>query len=314
VVTQLDPAKAIERPLDILVSAATDVGGRSENEDAIAYSELPDIDLGDGQMVPSMMLVLADGMGGHQRGEVASQLAIDTVRDVILADPLGDVVPLLKQAFRRANDQVFAGWQGEGQAQMMGTTLIATIIRGKYATVASIGDSRAYLIRAGRAQQITRDHTLVADQVAQGLMTPDEARESPHRNIVLHALGHRQKLDSKLPNVFEFTLLDEDRLMLSSDGFNDVVPDPDIARIVLENPPDVVADRLVSIAKERGTNDNVSAIVATAMARPDLTAANAATASLGTPSEGAGLSSAMFIVAGVVMVLILAAILAYILL
>lgn len=257
------------------------------------------------------MLALADGMGGHQRGEVASQLAVDTTKDVILADPAGDVVPLLKQAFRRANDQIFAAWQPEGQSQMMGTTLIATIIRGKYATVASIGDSRAYLIRAGRAQQITRDHTLVADQVAQGLMTAEEARESPHRNIVLHALGHRQKLDSRLPNVFEFTLLEEDRLLICSDGFNDVVPDDEIARIVLDYDPDQVAQRLVSVAKERGTNDNVSAIVATAMPKPDLVMANAPTASLSKRGAGSDLGPIVYIAASVVVAIIAIVLLAY---
>jgi protein phosphatase len=223
-------------------------------------------------------------------------------------------VPLLKQAFRRANDQVFAGWQGQGQAQMMGTTLIASIIRGKYATVASIGDSRAYLVRAGRAQQITRDHTLVADQVAQGLMTPEEARDSPHRNIVLHALGHRQKLDSRLPNVFEFTLLEDDRLIICSDGFNDVVPDEDLARIVLETPTDRVADRLVSVAKERGTSDNVSAIVATAVPRPDFTLANAQTASLGRANGDSVINQTVVLIIGVVLALVLAAVLAYLLL
>ena len=249
-------------------------------------------------------------MGGHQRGEVASQLAVDTTLDVVLSDPVGDVVPLLKQAFRRANDQIFAGWQGQGQSEMMGTTLIASIIRGKYATVASIGDSRAYLVRAGRAQQITRDHTLVADQVAQGLMTADEARDSPHRNIVLHALGHRQKLDSRLPNVFELTLLEEDRLIICSDGFNDVVPDEDIARIVLEADPESVATRLVSIARERGTNDNVSAIVATAMPKPDLLLANAPTASLAKDGQG-GLNPIALLIAGMIAVLIIAVVLAY---
>jgi len=310
VVTQLDPARVTERPLDLRVAYSTDPGGRANNEDAIAVSELPDFDTGDGLPVEAMMLALADGMGGHQRGEVASQLAVDTTRDVILADPAGDVVPLLKQAFRRANDQIFAGWQAEGQAQMMGTTLIATIIRGKYATVASIGDSRAYLIRAGKAQQITRDHTLVADQVAQGLMTADEARESPHRNIVLHALGHRQKLDSRLPNVFEFTLLEEDRLLICSDGFNDVVPDDEIARIVLEYDPELVAARLVSVAKERGTSDNVSAIVATAMPKQDLAMANAPTASLSKRSGG-DMGPIVYIGASVIVAIIAIVLLAY---
>jgi len=310
VVTQLDPSRVAERQLDIRVSIATDVGGRTNNEDAVLFSDLPDVDLGEGQIVESMLLALADGMGGHQSGEIASQLAIDTTRDVVLADPVGDVVPLLKQAFRRANDQIFSAWQSEGQAGMMGTTLIVAILRGKYATVASIGDSRAYLVRAGRAKQITRDHTLVADQVAQGLMTAEEARDSPHRNIVLHALGHRQKLDSRLPNVFELTLLEEDRLIICSDGFNDYVADDDLARIVLEPNPEEMANRLVSIAKERGTNDNVSAVVATVLSKQDLTLATMQTASLA-KADKAPIGPVVFIVGSVAAAVIALLILAY---
>ena len=187
-VTPLAIAPAVETRLDIRISSATDIGGRTENEDAIAVRELQPVDLGDGEVVDGLLLALADGMGGHQRGEVASQIAIDTVQDVFTSDPAGDIVPLLKQAFRRANELIYGTWKGESPAQLMGTTLVVAATRGKYATIASIGDSRAYLIRAGRLQQITRDHSLVAEQVAQGNMTPEEARESPHRNIITHAL------------------------------------------------------------------------------------------------------------------------------
>lgn len=262
-VTPLAIAPAAETRLDIRISSTSDVGGRTDNEDAIAVCELDPVDLGDGELVDGLLLALADGMGGHQRGEVASQLAIDTVQDVFASDPAGDIVPLLKQAFRRANELIYASWKGETPAQLMGTTLVVAATRGKYATIASIGDSRAYLIRAGRLQQITRDHSLVAEQVAQGNMTPEEARESPHRNIITHALGHKPKLDSKMPNVFEITLLEDDRLLLLTDGFFDVVPDEDLLRLTLDTDSDKVAERLTGVAKERGTTDNVSAIIAT---------------------------------------------------
>jgi protein phosphatase len=307
VATQLAAPATIERQLDITVSSATDVGGRAENEDAIAVRELEPIDLGDGEMVEGLLLALADGMGGHQRGEVASQIAIDTIQEVFATDPAGDVVPLLKQAFRRANELIQASWHGQAQSQMMGTTLVVAATRGKYATIASIGDSRAYLIRAGRLQQITRDHSLVAEQVAQGHMTPEEARDSPHRNIITHALGHKARLDSRMPNVFEITLLEEDRLLLLSDGFFDVIPDEDLLRLTLEENPQSVATRLVGVAKERGTTDNVSAIVATAIPRPNLALATAQTSALSRKSD-----TPILPIAAAILILALLAVIAFV--
>ena len=279
-VTQLAPTVAPERQLDIRISSASDVGGRPENEDAVAVSDLQAVDLGDGVELPGFLVAIADGMGGHQRGEVASRIAVDTIQEVFASDPAADVVPLLKQAFRRANELIYGNWHGQSPSEMMGTTLVVAATRGKYATVASIGDSRAYLVRAGRLQQITRDHSLVAEQVAQGNMTAEEARESPHRNIITHALGHKPKLDSKMPNIFEITLLEEDRLLLLTDGFFDVVPDADLLRLTLDAQPAEIAQKLVSVAKERGTTDNVSAVVATAVPRPNLAMATAQTSAL----------------------------------
>lgn len=279
-VTQKQAATVPEQQLEIRTSAVTDVGGRAENEDAILVRELDPIDLGDGIPQRGLLLAVADGMGGHERGEVASRLAIETIQEVFLADPAGDVVPLVKQAFRRANEVIFAAWQDELPAQLMGTTLIVAATRGKYATIASIGDSRAYLARAGRLQQITRDHTLVADQVEQGHMTAEEARESPHRNIMTHALGQKARLDSKLPNVFELTLLEEDRLFICTDGVYDVVPDDDLLTVVLDQNVEQVAARVVAVAKERATTDNVSAVVASVLPTRDYTLVTAPTAAL----------------------------------
>ncbi|HQY29786.1 MAG TPA: hypothetical protein PK691_00770, partial [Thermomicrobiales bacterium] len=140
--------------------------------------------------------------------------------------------------------------------------------------------------------------------------TAEEARDSPHRNIVLHALGHRQKLDSRLPNVFELTLLEEDRLIICSDGFNDYVADDDLARIVLEPNPEGMANRLVSIAKERGTNDNVSAVVATVLSKQDLTLATMQTASLA-KADKAPIGPVVYIVGSVAAAVIALLILAY---
>jgi protein phosphatase len=303
----LATAPTAERQLDIRISSATDVGGRNENEDAIVVLGLQPIDLGAGELADGFLMAVADGMGGHERGEVASRIAIDTIQEVFAADPAGDIVPLVKQAFRRANELIYNAWKNETPAQLMGTTLVVAATRGKYATIASIGDSRAYLIRAGRLQQITRDHSLVAEQVAQGNMTPEEARESPHRNIITHVLGHKLKLDSKMPNVFEITLLEDDRLLLLTDGFFDVVPDDDLLRLTLDAEPESIATRLTGVAKERGTTDNVSAIVATVVPRPNLALATAQTTAL---SRRTG-PPIVPIAAAILLILFLLAVIAY---
>jgi protein phosphatase len=245
----------------MVVAMATDVGGRESNEDALLVEELGLPATTEGEPEPAYLLAIADGMGGYERGEVASKMAIEVVREMFLTDPGADTALLLKQAFRRANERIYENGQGGNPPAMMGTTLVVTAARGKYATIASIGDSRAYLARANRITQITKDHSLVAEQVAQGLMTAEEARESPHRNILTHALGHRPKLDSKMPNIFEITLLPEDRLLLCTDGFSDVVPDSDLLNALVTTNESETADRLVRLAVERGASDNVTAVV-----------------------------------------------------
>jgi serine/threonine protein phosphatase PrpC len=222
---------------------------------------LPAVGVGVGATDGGYLAGVADGMGGYQRGEVASQMAIDTVKEMFDEDPGADAALLLKQAFRRANERIYENGQGASPSAMMGTTLIVAATRGKYATIANIGDSRAYLARANRLTQITKDHSFVADQVAVGAMTELEARESPHRNILTHALGHRPKLDAKIPNIFEITLLPGDHLLLCTDGFHDVVQENDLLNVLLTTEPESAAERLVDLANERGTTDNVTAVV-----------------------------------------------------
>jgi serine/threonine protein phosphatase PrpC len=240
---------------------ATAIAGRETNEDAMLVRELAAVGAGDSAIEGGYLLAIADGMGGYQRGEVASQMAIQVIDEMFANDPGADTALLLKQAFRRANDRIYENGQGAVPPAMMGTTMVVAAMRGKYATIGSIGDSRAYLVRANRITQITKDHSLVAEQVAQGAMTADEARESPHRNILLHALGHRPKLDSKMPNIFEIMLLPEDRLLICTDGFFDVMSDSDLLNLVTTTSVDSVAKRLVDTAVERGASDNVTAVV-----------------------------------------------------
>ncbi len=250
-----------ERDVRLAIGSATDAGGREENEDALFAGDLAPA-VGDLAGTEAVRLIaVADGMGGYQRGEVASAIAIDTLRKVLVEIDTTDPAAALKQAFRRANQAIFADGIANGAPAEMGTTLVAGLIRGKYATIANVGDSRAYLVRADRLTQITKDHSLVEEEVARGALTTDQARRSPHRNILTHALGNQERLDGKLPNIFELTLLPEDRLLLCSDGFHGVVPEADMVGVLLTTEAAGAAKRLVALAVERGTTDNVSAVV-----------------------------------------------------
>jgi protein phosphatase len=252
-----------ESTIDIKISvgAATSVGGRTENEDAILVRPLDPVGVGPGSQQAGYLLAVADGMGGHEGGEIASRLAVETLDSAFKDAAEPDVAATMKSAFRRANARIFSEGSGAGDATSMGTTMVACAVRGKYATIASVGDSRAYLVRASRLTQITQDHTLVAQQLAQGELTADQAKRSPARNQLMHALGHRERLHSSMPSIFEVTLLPEDRLFLCSDGFYDVVEDGDIVDTVGRLGPDDAAKALTTLATERKTTDNVSAIV-----------------------------------------------------
>ncbi|MGH2560976.1 MAG: PP2C family protein-serine/threonine phosphatase [Thermomicrobiales bacterium] len=266
--TERLPAPVLdEDELRVAVGFATDPGGRADNEDAVYVGEFPVSGASAGEQT-GWLLAVADGMGGHEGGEIASKIAIDTLKDVLAAGSSSDAetAQLLKQAFRRANEKIFSQGQGQPDEAGMGTTLVAAATRGKYATIANVGDSRAYLIRANRLTQITKDHSLVAQQITEGSLSAALARKSAQRNILTHALGQKERLDSKLPGIFEITLLPDDRLLLCSDGFYDVASDDDLINTLLDTKPEVAAPSLVALAKVRGTSDNVTAVVASVRA------------------------------------------------
>jgi serine/threonine protein phosphatase PrpC len=239
----------------LVIGAATDPGPvREQNEDSVYFSEqtpeAPD---------EPVLLLVADGMGGYQRGEVASRMAIDTMVEG-LTGKIGDDIPLLlKQTIRQANEQIYEGGSAEGEHNMMGTTLVAGVVKGVDITIANVGDSRAYLIRANRLTQISQDHSLVAEQVAMGAMTEQEARDSHHKNIITRALGHRQKVDI---DIFELKLLPDDRVLFSTDGLHDYVDEDELIGILTTESPDEASREIVSRAISGGSTDNVTALIA----------------------------------------------------
>lgn len=248
--------------LRLAIAAETDAAGRSENQDVALAMVLGAGPANGGE---DFLLLVADGMGGEPAGDVASRIAADTLRDAFPNAPEGDLGQALRQAFRQANEAVYQAAATEPAYTGMGTTLTAALLHGRYATVAHVGDSRAYLLRGDGLTQVTRDHTLVAEEVAQGRLTAEAARNDPRRNILSRVIGTNARLDSKLPSIFELTLLPGDRLLLCSDGLYDVLDDVDMHRALLGQEPDSAAQSLVALAKERGTRDNATAVVAAAI-------------------------------------------------
>lgn len=245
----------------ILAGGVSDTGRvRQVNEDMVRLAEpnSPEV------QASGFLTVVADGMGGHQHGEVASQLAVEALFETFYAHTSRDGVDAaLKRGFRVANERIIAasasmGAGGGADGGSMGTTLVATAIVGDALTVANVGDSRAYLLRAESATQITRDHSLVAEQVASGVITPEEARDSHQRNIITRALGHRPKLDV---DIFEIALLPDDRVILCSDGVHGHVELEEFAELGARGEPEAASRALIELALERGSTDNVSAAV-----------------------------------------------------
>jgi serine/threonine protein phosphatase PrpC len=249
--------------LRVAVAAESDAAGRAENQDvALALALQPASATAPAE---DFLLLVADGMGGEPAGDVASDIASHTMRDEFPALPSGDVGQALKQAFRKANEAIFREAEAEPDRTGMGTTLTAALLQGRYATIAHVGDSRAYLLRGDGLTQVTRDHSLVEDEVAGGRMSKTAARNDPRRNILTHSLGSSARLDSKLPSIFELTLLPGDRLLLCTDGLYDVLDDVDLRRALAGTDPGEAVRSLVQLAKERNTRDNATAVVAAAI-------------------------------------------------
>lgn len=215
---------------------------RSGNEDAF--------------LVAPPLFAVADGLGGHQAGEVASSIAIDVLLDAAprAADPKA-----LGRAVRQANAAVIeAAETGRGRSGM-GTTLTAAMIEGTRVAVAHVGDSRAYLLHYGELTQITQDHSMVADLVRQGQLTAEESRNHPNRSVITRALGSDPNM---LADAFEVEAAPGDRLLLATDGLTSMVHDTEIERVLAsETLAATAVDVLIDRALAAGGHDNITAIV-----------------------------------------------------
>ena len=242
-----DMADAASEPLTIRYGVRSDIGlVRQDNEDA-AYAG-------------GRLLAVADGMGGHAHGEVASAAAIEALRPLDTSVPDEELLNALEHAVLRAGSTLRDMVEADPSLRGMGTTLTALLWSGSRLGLVHIGDSRAYLVRDGEVFQITRDHTLVQSLLEEGKITEDEVASHPKRMLLLRALDGEHGCE---PDLELREARAGDRYMLSSDGLHGVVPPADISRVLLEvaDPDQAVAD-LIKLAIDGGAPDNATCIVA----------------------------------------------------
>jgi PPM family protein phosphatase len=204
------------------------------------------------------LFVLADGVGGHERGEVASRLAVESVLEGFRnAAPGAQLASLLPKLIQSANGEVYGAGTGTRKAAAgMATTLVLCALRFDQAVISHVGDSRCYLIRNGRATPLTRDHTVAAGQAELGLLSAQEAVEAPTRHVLSRAVGADLVITA---DTTQIQVNPEDVLMLCSDGLHGPLPAAEIAYVVSQRADlQAAAARLVAIANERDGSDNVS--------------------------------------------------------
>jgi PPM family protein phosphatase len=206
-----------------------------------------------------LLAIVADGVGGHSAGEVASRLAVDTVvreyyrRKSAPCDALRD-------AFVAANRAIFRKAASDQALRGMGTTGVALVIRDSEAWCASVGDSRLYLVREGSTYLMTEDDSVVMDMVRRGLLALEEARHHPDKNVIVRALGTRPITELSVWRE-PYPIRDEDRFVLCSDGLYDLVEDVEIGGFATRSDPQTACRELVELAKSRGGHDNITVAV-----------------------------------------------------
>ena len=242
----------------------TDVGRRRKlNEDN--YLVDPETNL----------FAVCDGMGGHNAGEVASKLAIETLAAFIrksageekditwpygLEKELSTEANRLKTAIKLANRKVFKAADNREEYTGMGTTVVAALVAGDKLTVGSAGDSRCYLLSKGKLRQITRDDSWVSAAWAEGILSSDEIERHPLRNVITKAVGAKDTLEVETA---EHTLISGDVVLICSDGLHAMIGDEDILRALTPNPDSLqeAAGRLIAAANDAGGKDNVSVVL-----------------------------------------------------
>lgn len=233
--------------------SVTNIGKKRKlNQDFVYTSEVPVGHL------PNLFIV-ADGMGGHNAGDYASKLAVETMVEEIAISAEREPEAVLRMAVEKANAMVNGSAKKAPELEGMGTTVVAASFEGRTLSVANVGDSRLYVVGGHEIRQITRDHSWVEDMVRSGGMEREEARNHPDKNIITRAIGAE---DSVKTDFFSVTLKEGDMILMCTDGLTNMLNDEEI-RMVLDGARDIVekAEELVRRANENGGRDNISVIL-----------------------------------------------------
>lgn len=237
----------------------TDVGlKRGHNEDNYLINE------------ELNLFVVADGMGGHAGGEYASAIAVNTVEEIVTSmelegvgagtdDPVEITRHKLTHAIRLAGRRIFEKAKEQPEYHGMGTTAVVVLIEGGNAFVAHVGDSRVYLLRDGSIEQVTEDHSLIAEKIRHGLITPEEAKNHRMRNVITRSLGYQEDVEVDLT---VRAVRRGDQYLLCSDGLSGHVGDVEMAAAMTKGAPQDAARKLIELACERGGDDNITTVIA----------------------------------------------------
>ena len=234
----------------------TDIGRkRKVNQDYVYTQEQP---IGN---LPNLFIV-ADGMGGHNAGDYASKMTVETMTNQIRCSkdlPSGNIASILGRAIDCANEYIRKKAKENPQMQGMGTTVVAATFQGKNLEIANVGDSRLYVANRKEIRQITRDHSLVEEMVRMGGIAREEARNHPDKNIITRAVGVSETVE---PDFFTVELEEGDMVLMCSDGLTNMLEDEEI-RMIINGARDIVekAQELVRAANENGGKDNISVVL-----------------------------------------------------
>ncbi len=247
-----------EELADYRAYAASDIGNvRTTNEDELLFVRPHDPAL---RREKGVLAIVADGMGGHNCGEVAARMAVETISEQFFVFKGDDLVEGLAKAVQAANAKIFGLAQSDQTHKGMGTTCVVAALRGTELFLAHVGDSRAYRVSTAGISQLTKDHTYVQSLFDQGLITAEEKDSHPEKNYITKALGTRKQVS---PDVFRVPspLSSNDRLLLCTDGLYDYLSSAEIHAILLKEKPAEAARIMIEMAKNRGGHDNMSLLI-----------------------------------------------------
>jgi len=242
------------------IGMITDVGQvRTIDEDSILAA---DLSFGiNSENEKFLLLAVADGMGGHAKGEEASKIALNTLTKSVVPELFGEksFTELLENGIKNANREILDYTSKNPESSGMGTTAVCALVKGNDVHLANVGDSRAYVISNDEIRRVTKDHSYVQALIDEGKITEEEAREHPQKNVITKAVGIMESVE---PDTMKLTLDNDESLLLCCDGVIAHLPDEDIHKIISDtDDPQNACQQIVDLANERGGTDNISLII-----------------------------------------------------